>query len=66
MPHFDKQVAHWDCFLGVNLECAEFCLGSRGHGSFDDLGYCQNCTVVGWEQFILGAKEIATCSAVCL
>ncbi len=63
MAHFFKKVSHWDCFMSIDVEGTKFSFGCTGHDGFENFGYVEEGSFVGWVINIGRAEEMTTNTA---
>ncbi len=63
VAHFFEEVSHWDCFMGVDVEGTKFNFGCTGHDGFENFGYFEDGSIVGWVINIGRAEKMTTNTA---
>ncbi len=58
-----KELSHWDCFMGVDVEGTKFGFGCTGHDGLEIFGYVEDGLIVGWVVNIGRAEEMTTDTA---
>ncbi len=55
-----EMVSHWDCFTGNDVEGTKFGFGCTGHDGFENFGYVEDISIVGWVVNVSRAEEMTT------
>ncbi len=63
VAHLFKEVSHWDCFTGVDVEGTKFSFSCTGHDSLENFGSVEDGSIVGWVVNIGRAEEMTTNTA---
>ena len=63
VAHLDEAMTGWYCFAEVNVEGAEFGLGSGGHDGFEDLCDGEDSVIVVGVGGIVGHEEMSAGTA---
>ncbi len=63
VAHLFKEVSHWNCFTGVDVEGTKFGFGCTGHDGLENFGYVKDGSIVGWVVNISKAEEMTTNTA---
>jgi hypothetical protein len=63
VTHLFKEVSHWDCFMGIDVEGTKFGFGCTGHDGLENFGYVEDRSIVGLVVNIGGAEEMTTNTA---
>ncbi len=64
VAHLFEEVLHGDCFMGVDIQGAEFGFGCTGHDCLENFGDIEDGAVIGWIIDVGQAEEVTTNKAV--